>query len=265
MIVLDANNSNHVTGARNIDVEIGQANRRMLIFSGIACPEFGVNDDDRAYTQTCTVNLRHTVLAIDQATVSIGLASIDNDDTSFLFAANNAGVDIDPDTQELLIRVDMALSGEHTHLHRFGYQVVATVTTQATGISGRILWNRSIFDAHALTLNQIAQTFRITANLVERITPPPGTLTFAYDKYTPVAYGFAKGFSSEGADFVVPYEIPGAPYNQNLVVQVEVGSQFLTAGSPGAGQVAGPNPVRLTVTSPGIAGVDFRIGTLILR
>jgi len=99
--------------------------------------------------ETAEVNLRKTVLAVEQATVTVGLASIGNDDSTFLFATDRAGLDIDPISQELLLNVNMALQGSHTGLARFGYQVAAVVATQTTGISGTIRWAKSIFDPRA--------------------------------------------------------------------------------------------------------------------
>jgi hypothetical protein len=97
---------------------------------------------------------------------------------------------------------------------------------------------------------------------VDHIVPSSG---FAFDKYTPVATGVATGFSKSGQDFVVPYEIPGAPYNQPLVVKVEIGSMFTSSAPPLAAQTAGPNPVSLTIAHPGVTGVDFRVGQVILK
>ena len=233
-----------------------------MIFSGIALPQWIVNDDDHIYRETAVVNLRRTVLAVEQATVSVGLASIGNDDTTFLFATDNATLSVDPQSQELLLSVDMALQGEKTSLGRFGYQVVTVVTTQTTGISGTIRWSKGIFDASNVPPGQIAQMFQITANHVDHIAPPGG---FAYDKLTPVAWGVTPGFSRDGADFAVPYEIPGAPYNQPLVVDVQVGALFHSAGGPVAGQVAGPKPVVLTIAVPGVIGVDFRVSAIVVR
>ena len=263
MISLDANDTGQVSSARVIEADLGQANRKMMIFSGIAIPQWTVNDDDHTYRETAVVNLRRTVLAVEQATISIGLASIGNDDTTFLFAADSAGLDVDPLSQELKLTVNMALQGEETGLNRFGYQIVTVVTTQVTGISGTIRWARDIFDASHSTPGQAAQMFQITANHVERINPPGG---FAYDKYTPVAFGVTTGFFTDHNDFVVPYEIPGAPYNQPLVVMVEIGSLFHPVhGSAVAGQVNGPNPVVLTVAVPGVSNVNFRVSEIIIR
>jgi hypothetical protein len=199
---------------------------------------------------------------VEQATVTVGLASISNDDTVFLIAADTARIDIDPRSQELLLRVALALQGEHTGLNRFGYQVVAVVTTQATGISGTIRWSRDVFDAVNQTTGQIAQMFQITANQIEHISPPQG---FAFDRYTPVAHGVTTGFSHTANEFSVTYEIPGAPYNQPLVVRVEVGAGFRASGVPVAGQVSGPNPVVLSIAQPGVTGVDFRVAATVIR
>jgi hypothetical protein len=263
MITLDANNPNHVSGKRAIEAELGQPDRKMLIFSGIAIPDFHINDDDHNYSEHVVLNLRRSVLAVEQATVSIGLASIGNDDTTFLIACDTASLDIDPSSQELLLTADLVLRGEGTGLMRFGYQIVTIVTTQATGISGAIRWEKSIFDASKLNSGQIAQLFNITANHVEHVNPPSG---FAFDKFIPVASGVTNGFSKDGHDFVVPYEIPGAPYNQPLVVRLEVGNLFIAVGGgPVAGQTGGPNPVVLTVANPGVTGVDFRVNITVVR
>ena len=262
MIALDANNSDHVSGNRVIEAELGQPDRKMMIFSGIAIPNFNINDDDRNYLEQVVLNLRRTVLAVEQATVAIGLASFGNDDTLFLIACDTANLDVDPVSQELLLRADLVLRGEGTGLMRFGYQIVTIVTTQATGISGTIRWEKGIFDASRLNAGQIAQMFNITANHVEHINPPSG---FAFDKYTPVASGVTTGFSKDRQDFIVPYEIPGAPYNQPLVVRVEIGNLFHSAFTPVAGQFAGPNPVVLTIANPGVTGVDFRVSEIVVR
>lgn len=262
MIPLDANNPNHVSGKHIIEAELGRPDRKMMIFSGIAIPDFHINDDDRNYPERVVLNLRKSVLAVEQATIAIGLASFGNGESLFLIACDTANLDVDPVSQELLLTADLVLRGEGTGLMRFGYQIVTVVTTQATGISGTIRWEKDIFDASQLNAGQVAQMFSITANHLEHIVPPAG---FAFDKYTPVAFGVTTGFSKEGADFAVPYEIPGAPYNQPLVVRVEVGTLFRSRFTPVAGQMAGPNPVILTIAKPGVTGVDFRVSQVVVN
>ena len=249
-----------VANPKMIESHLDQPNRKLLIFSGTACPGWRVNDDGHTSQEEVTVNLRYTVLAVEQATVTVGLASFGNDDSVFLIAADSAQMDIDSISQELLLKVSIALQGDDTGLMRFGYQAVAVVTTQATGISGTIRWSRDIFASPDPAL--VPQMFQITANHVERVTPPQG---FAFDKYTPIASGVTTGFSNVGNDFAVPYEIPGAPYNQPLVVTVTVGPLFQCTGTPVAGQTNGANPVVLTVSQPGVTDVDFRVSTIVIH
>jgi hypothetical protein len=104
--------------------------------------------------------------------------------------------------------------------------------------------------------------FKIAANRVDHITPPEG---FVYDQYTPLAFGVTTGISHDKNDYLVPYEIPGAPYNQPLTVTVDVGSLFASNGSPTAGQTGGPRPVVLTIANPGVTGVDFRVSAILIR
>jgi hypothetical protein len=54
--------------------DTGVAGQQAVIFSGIAIPSFGTHDDSTITRDTVTVNLRFTVLAVVQATISLGLA-----------------------------------------------------------------------------------------------------------------------------------------------------------------------------------------------
>jgi hypothetical protein len=265
MPILDVNDPNQVDHPSKLEIDIDHAGRKMVIFSGIARPEWEITDDTHLYQETFIVNLRYTVLAVDQATITVGLASIGNNDTDFQFALNTAKLCVDDTSQELMLSVDCSLMGDWSTLNRFGYQIVATVTTQITGITGSIRWKKDIFDPSALSQGEIAQLFLIAANR-EEIIPPPPEGGFGTVNYIPLAYGTASTLTHDKNDFIVQYNIPGAPYNQPLVVTVQVGPLFRpTAGSPMAGQIAGPSPLILTVADPGVSGVDFRVGVLVLK
>jgi hypothetical protein len=54
--------------------DTGVGGQQAVIFSGIAIPWFGTHDDSTITRDTVTVNLRFTVLAVVQATISLGLA-----------------------------------------------------------------------------------------------------------------------------------------------------------------------------------------------
>jgi hypothetical protein len=254
--LLDANDPNQVDSPRIIEVDLPDPNQKMLILSGIARPEWSITDDANVYFETVTVNLRRSVLAVVQATVAVGLASIGNKDTAFQFACNSTDLQPDPKSQELMLTVQLALRGDYSTLNRFGYQVVTIVTIQTTGISGTIRWAKNIFDGSSLTPAQLAQIFLIAANTTQTIIPPQG---FQYIQYTPVAYGVATGITNDGNDYIVAYNIPGGPYNTPLVPTVAVGTLFGATGPVLCGQVSGPNPVILTVTHPGATNVNFRV------
>lgn len=256
-ILLDANNSSQVSSPNIIEVDFaGQPGQKTLIISGIACPEWEVTDDDHLYNQSVEINLRQTVLAVVQSTVSIGLASIGNKNTAFQFACDSTDLRADSVTQELKLTASLALKGDWSILNRFGYQVVALVTTQATGITGTIRWDGELFNPDWLPPGELASLFLITANTVSSMAGGPfGGPTV----YSPVAAGVSTGISTEGADFVATYKIPGGPYNQPLVVLVSPSSFFKTANASYVAQVGGPNPVILTVAQPGVNGVDFEL------
>jgi hypothetical protein len=136
--------------------------------------------------------------------------------------------------------------------------VVADVTTQLTGISGKIRWAQSIFDPSGLTAGEQAQLFSVTAN-TQQVTVVPGSL-FPVTTYTPIAAAVLGAPAVEGLMFAVPYQISGAPYGQDLVVLATISPLFV-APDPVIGQVAGPNPVLLSVATPAVDGVDFMVSS----
>ena len=137
-ILLDANDPTQVASASHIEFQTGQPGQKSVILSGIAIPSWNIKDGDNLHQDTVTVNLRYPVLAVMQATITLGLASIYSGGTTFLYASDSATLCVDESSQELLLQVDVALMGDPAHLSRFGYQVVVVVTTQTTGIFGTI-------------------------------------------------------------------------------------------------------------------------------
>lgn len=264
MIARDVNDPATVSSARAISVNLGTPDQRMLICSGIAIPEWSVHDDGTIYHETAVINLRQVVLAVEQATISVGLASIGNGNTNFQFALDETALEVDSTTQELLLTVDMALMGDPSALDRFGYQVVAVVTTQTTGISGTIRWSKSIFNAATLSVAQVAQLVEVSAGTSVYVPNPTGK-GFGNTVYTPRAFGITGTLTSDANDFILPYEIPGAPYNVSMIVTVVVGPLFKSGYGNAARQTDGANPIVLTVSNPGVSGVDFRIGIIDVR
>jgi hypothetical protein len=260
---LDVNDPNQVASPSYLEIDIGEPDKKALVFSGIAIPNWHIDDDSNNHHETAIVNLRYKVLAVDQATISVGLASIFNDDSTFLYATDEASLCVDDNSQELKLTVALAVRGSNSNLSRFGYQIVLTATTQTTGISGTIRMAKELVEGSGMPENQIPALFLMSAGTMVMLPPPPANPGFGAIVYNPLAYGVITGMTSAGDDFDLTYEIPGAPYNQDLVVQPQIGPLFPPA-QPGQGavtinQVSGPNPVRLTVADPSVTGVDFRV------
>jgi hypothetical protein len=211
------------------------------------------------YNQTVDINLRQTALAVTDAAVSVGLASIGNHNTTFQFSCDSSDLTFLDNSQELHLIVNLALRGDWSILNRFAYQVVAIVTTQVTGISGSIRWSKSLFDPSSLPPAELADLFAVTANQVT--TGPSGGPPI----YTVRAAGVTTGLTKDKNDYIVGYSIPGGPYNQPLVVRVDASTAFATRYPAMVSQVAGPNPVILTTSQPGVTGVDFRVVTNVVK
>ena len=264
MINLDANNPDQIVNPCSIAVDLtGEPGQKTLILSGIARPEWEVTDDGHLYNQTVDINLRQTALAVMDSAVSVGLASIGNHNTTFQFSCDSSDLTFVDNSQELHLIVNLGLRGDWSILNRFGYQVVAIVTTQVTGISGSIRWSRSMFDPSSLPPGELAGLFSITAN---QVTTAPGGGPFGGQPiYTVRATGVTTGLTKDKNDYIVGYSIPGGPYNQPLVVKVDASTAFTSHYPPMVSQVAGPNPVVLTTSQPGVTGVDFRVVNIVVK
>lgn len=267
MVVLHANNPNEVASASSFEVLLGDPAVRLMIFSGIAQPELRVNDDDKIYPDEVLVKLGVNVSLLIKAVSHIGLAAISNDETAFTFATNVGAVEVEGGTGELQLRVQTALRGEKTYLHRFGYQIVAHVPKVSARIAGTIRVPRSILDFMALQPVEVPAQFAISANTVEVVPPSAsGGPSFQFERVTPVAWGETGEVRNTDADCFIDYTIDGCPFNVPLRVVADVASgSRLHQQSAVSTQVAGPRPVLLTNTTPEVDGVDFAVTQLIVR
>ncbi|GJG94056.1 hypothetical protein [Cupriavidus pauculus] len=255
-IVLSALDPKQVASATQFEVLLGEPAQRLLIMSGIAIPEFRTNHDEEVNQQEIVVRLGVHVAQLDKAVTNVGLASIQNDETNFLFAVDEGKLELDPASGELILRVVAAILGEDTYLHRFSYQIVAHVRRARAQISGVIGVPAGIRDLRGLAPADRGNAFEITANRVEQGGVPGG---FAFEKLIPVAVGATHALrqGSDGMQFV-EYAIDNCPFATSLVVEVKlVGAGW--PGSIGVGQVAGPRPITLTGTAPDANGIDFSV------
>jgi hypothetical protein len=214
--------------------------------SGIAEPDWGVNDDDNLYFEEFLVRLGVFALSIQQVTVTVGLASVANGDSALTWALNQAWASLDSSTGELLLNVKAAALGEHTALSRFGYQIVAIVQPITVKITVEVGWPESLWNPPAADLSAITAQIKVVAN--EQV---PGSGQMFGSQQT-VAVGSATSMRVYGKVVFADFEIDGAPLYKPLVVSVTPGSAF--SAPPGQQlavvQTSGPGQFTLTQTAP---------------
>jgi hypothetical protein len=247
-----------VTSTAVITADLGPG--QLLVISGIAIPDWNVNDNDNLYQDSVQVRLGVYALSIRAASVDVALCSIANDDSTFTFAVDSATVSAGP-TGELTLTVDLALMGSHTALSRFSYQIVALVELATARISGTISWLGSLWDPPG-DLGAAAANLGITAR---QLVPPANPQSFP--AWQPVGQSQVTSISRVpvGLDILVEadYEILGIPFGQELSVAVTPSPAFAQhAGDEAviAIQTSGPSEFTLTPAAPG-QECDFRITT----
>lgn len=238
---LDVMDPTQVVGHKVIKADLGAEGRSMMIISGIACPEWRINDDDHTYQQTCRVRLRQSVADLEESSVHVGLASISNEDTEWVFSTDQATLQLD-DSQELVLVTNLALRGAASYLHRFSYQIVVTTRAVATEIMGSVTWPTAVFRPASTDPAPLASGFTITAFDTSGPT------------LTPVASGAPTSVSIADVSCAIVYTIDGAPTSVPLLIAIE--SSLL---SPLIIEPTGPNLNVLTLNAgdPIRSGIDF--------
>lgn len=110
------------TSGSQIQAYLG-GNQTLLVLSGIAIPNWEVNDDGHLYFMDIHVHLGVYAYRLLQSSVVTALCRLENDNSAFTSALNNATVLRKPDTGELLLSTQNALSGSRTALNRFSYRL----------------------------------------------------------------------------------------------------------------------------------------------
>ncbi len=88
-MALDANNPEQVASHSVIDADLGIMGRRLVVISGIAIRDWKI-DSDQVVTGEVRVLLRVPAENVEQSTIHVGLASIGNDDTAWVFDTDTA-------------------------------------------------------------------------------------------------------------------------------------------------------------------------------
>jgi hypothetical protein len=254
-----------VTSTSVIQADLGD-NLNLLVISGIAIPNWFIDDWGRLYFQDFLVHLGVYALNLTQSSVVVALCSIRNNNSSFTFALNDASVALSSDTGELLLTVNAALSGARTELDRFSYQIVATVEPVVPKITGTIAWPTELWNPPSLDAAVIQAQLAILANQFvpgtpgsfgSSVTVAKGTITsvVVLDLPTPGKLGQLT------PTCIANYEIDNPPLYAPLSVVVTPSSIFKAASGSaiGVAQVSGPLQFSLTTTTSTIE-CDFRIG-----
>ncbi len=238
-------------------VYVGSSPRQLLIFSGIAVPEWRSGGDlDR---EEVIVRLGATTTPNFGWTASVGLASINNEDSDFIFATDAASVDLDQNDGTLLLHVPIAVQGDTSSLSRFSYMVHVLSDPVQSKITGLISWARYFGDPGFSVLNGGNPMFRVAVGQTINIPTPPGQ--FQQTQFIETVAGFSSKPAQSGDLWVAAYEIDNVPLGQQWEVRPSLLSKTL-AGPPAGYYSDGgfqPNPqmVQLTPSFPSAAGVDF--------
>ena len=249
-IILHATDPSHVSGASSLEVSLGSPTEQLIILSGIAAPEISVDDDEEFFENEVIVKLGINVSALEAGVSEVGLASIENDESRFVFATDMYKLEVDEETAELQLRVHTVVCGEGTKLHRFSYQVVAKVTKVASQISGTIRIPQIMVDLVNKTEEEVVAMFRVTANRIIEDAPGferPGS---------PVAIGRIINRTFVGDATSLEYVIDGCPFNTPLRVLVPT-TGLLEDLEPR--QVTPPLKIVLTKFVPSVGGINFEI------
>jgi hypothetical protein len=246
-----------VVSVKVIDADLGVGNRRLIVASGIVLVSWRRNSDEGTLPGDERVWLDIYARELEQWSAFVGLASIANGKSGFVFATDSARVEINKDSGELSLVINDALAGEWSALLRFSYQIVATVVRAATGIAGTISWPTALFRPETDDPVALQRVLGVVAGHRELITPqgsPQGS--FAYERLTPVAAGSLEKLTIGRERCAATYRIANPPMAMPLKVSVSVLEGFGTATS--AGRVAGPDVFTLSPAHPAET-VDFEI------
>lgn len=258
MQVLDARDPTQIKSVSHIDADLGVGNRRLLVLSGIALTDWKLDSDELSRGEIL-IRLGHHASSLEQWSTHVGLASISNDESSFVFAVDTARIELDTVTNELLLFVNLALLGEWSFLGRISYQVVLTVVRFNPQVAGTITWAKSIFSPPNGNISTLAGHISIVANKYERIIPEGEG--FIQDRLTPMTPGQLVRLDIVGDDYVAHYRIDNPPMGIDLRVTVAVDEVFGAAPDKDMvlGQVGGPWVFKLTGSEPAVDGINFAL------
>jgi hypothetical protein len=260
MTVFDVRKPEQVASVSVIDADLGVGNRRLIVASGIVLVNW-TYDSDETFRGQEEVLLNIYARDLEQWSAFVGLASIANDETAFVFATDSARVDRNRDTGELSLIVNTALMGEWSAINRISYQVVLTVVRVGTSISGTIRWPTSLFRPRSADAAALQPLLRVLANRHDVV--PPSGIFGPMERLTPVTPGTIVNVTIGNEQCSATYQIANPPMAMPLKVTVDVLDGFGTpqGGQIVAGRTAGPDVFTLNPSRPNET-VDFGLARI---
>lgn len=262
---LDVRNGAQVSSFAAVRADLGHDGRGLVVLSGIARPEWRIDTDEIVRT-SCRILLREPAGVVEQSTVTVMLASINNDESVFTFAVDEAAVVTSGD--ELVLETQLALQGEPSVLHRFSFQVVLVTRTVPTLISGTLMWRTTQFRPAEATPAAVRDAFVIEANTVSTdspggpapsVTPPgsPGVLPGGGIQLHPVLRGEIIAVSVGDEICTASYVIANPPKLQRLVITVASPGLHGASAAPIGMRPTSEADFTLTPGQPSREHVDF--------
>jgi hypothetical protein len=253
-IDLHVNDPAQVASVQRIDATI-DAGREMIILSGIARPERQCTDDAHSYPDEVIVHLGVQAPHVQQATATVGLASIHADDTNFVLATDSATVDPDPQTGELRLHIDTNIMGDPARLNRIGYQVIAIVPTADSWVRGVVRWHSQDTGVPlpAADPETLRALLHVTLARVENVSDGEFWKTI----YIPVLDAHYGSPGMDGNWVVVPFDFANPPMGDPLTVRVTPSLAF--SSGLYVNQVAGPVNFTLDPANATLDGIVIQI------
>lgn len=249
---LHVDNPAEVAGHAVLRTELGGDGRTLVVMSGIAIPEFEI-DDDQTNHQMCRVHLGEPGERMQQASIEVGLASISNDNTEFVFAVDSVSLDRDPATDQLVLSVQLAVAGKRSFLHRFSYQVVLVEQVVPGEITGSLIWSPGTFTPVPLDSATVATRFSFVVH--DGAAGAAGAVV-ANGTITSVVLTTL----SSGQGFRATYRVDNAPLDRLISVACDL--QGFPSNLVARPTADGVDTVTLTAAQPTATGVDFTLADL---
>ncbi len=246
-LYLDVYNREQVFSPSMVDVFIGNPANHMLIFAGVAAPAWNTEDDDLRQAEVI-INLRTPIINVIAQTAVIGLASIGNGDSDFIFATDE--VQVVAVNGNLELHACIAVQGDPSDLNRFSYQANVIVNIDEPLITGTVRWNKQYTpDANPL--------FTVHAS----VQGSDGT----FYTYTPVAQDTGTlPLTPVGDVYAFAYAIRNVPLQTPLYITLDDVMQA-NFSLPSGGvlipqQASGPSqPITLTPLNMNVTNLDFKL------